>query len=347
MKKSHISKIVVCLMLVFLPSHSAHADIGQIIEYIIQQIGNNRYAAIVTATATRQGKVYVDGDPITSSTTGAAESAASKTTSYPGEQTVTFNIKSFPNPGYKVEWGWDEPDSRIVSHSTTDEGRTLLFGVKTSNVTGGGNAYRYNVSANFTLIQYNIYYEPGDHGSGSMSQSPYTIESAPSISQCTFTPGSGYIFDKWKVTSSTAGGWTNGDLLSGGQTLSAGRYGNVTLTAQWAVVPTADITIEVTGLKEGESAIFTVTKVKPETHLYTVSITGNSSGTSSVTIKSLETGFNYKVSPINAWTWTYDMDPNGGMVIGLGSSGATFEFEATKKSSAKKHDEKSNVNWRP
>ena len=67
------------------------------------------------------------------------------------------------------------------------------------------------------------------------------------------------------------------------------------------------ITIQKTGLAKAESAIFTVSKIvdKSSEKITSVILTGNGSGTPSVTVKGLTPGCSYEVKENDSWSWTY------------------------------------------
>ena len=84
-------------------------------------------------------------------------------------------------------------------------------------------------------ITYNV------DGGDSISAKTYNIRSTDTLPKPTKT---GYTFDGWKVT--TAGGnWTANAIVNNGTSLS-GKYGNVTLTAQWTI-NTSKLTVKPNG----------------------------------------------------------------------------------------------------
>lgn len=202
------------------------------------------------------------------------------------------------------------------------------------------------LQAKWTLNDYTITYAAGDHSTeGSTTATPYDIEHGFTLAANGYTPEAGWTFDKWKVTTAGSGpdgNWTLNSTYDEGQSIAAGKYGNVTMTAQWKEIPTADITINVTGLESDESAMFTVSNGGGV--LYTVVLSGSNP---SVTIKDLPTGVQYTVQATNGWSWAYGTPSPTSYVQNLDTSGLVANFAYSKNTSAKKHDEKSNVNWRP
>ena len=84
-------------------------------------------------------------------------------------------------------------------------------------------------------ITYNV------DGGDSISAKTYNIRSTDTLPKPTKT---GYTFDGWKVT--TAGGnWTANAIVNDGTSLT-GKYGNITLTAQWTV-NTSKLTVKPNG----------------------------------------------------------------------------------------------------
>ncbi len=157
----------------------------------------------------------------------------------------------------------------------------------------------------------------------------YDIESTKTLPTATKT---GSTFSGWKVTSAD-GNWALSQIIPAGLSL-AGKYGNVTLTAQWNII-FCPITISLSGLDAGDTAIFTISK--GGSVLYTVPVKSGSS----VTIQNMETG-EYTVAA-TGWSWTYTgLDAQTEDIET--AEGHTFSFTATKKTGVGKHDEDSNVN---
>ena len=90
--------------------------------------------------------------------------------------------------------------------------------------------------AQWTENQYTITYVNGngnaDSKVGYKITAEITIIAAPTYD--------GYVFVGWKVTTVTNGNWTSGDLYGAGAKIGSGKYGNVTLVAQWVYVKDAE-----------------------------------------------------------------------------------------------------------
>lgn len=293
---------------------------------------------VASVTPTGAGTVWVEGNE---KGYGETSNVAKINSEENPEVDIEYDfiVHAKPSDGYALT-GWLDDKGEYFrdeqGNIRKDNPITLTYSTASSNPT-------YEVKADFN-VPYTLHYDiNGAEIIAPIPDRTYSIASVFHLPERTFTKD-GYVFVGWKPTSDS-GNWTITEAFED-EALISGKYGDVTLQAQWEKNQPADITITVTGLNEGENAIFTVAKENTETPLYTVSLAGNSSGTSSVTIKSQKSGFRCQVRPINAWTWTYTMSPGEGMVKELGENGTTFEFEAKKISSVKEHDEKSNTNWR-
>ena len=84
------------------------------------------------------------------------------------------------------------------------------------------------LSAQWKVDSYTITYNT-DGGSAVAAQG-YDIEN--SITLAAAPTKAGYVFNGWKVTTA-AGNWTANETFTAGQNVGTGKYGNVTLTAQW------------------------------------------------------------------------------------------------------------------
>lgn len=153
----------------------------------------------------------------------------------------------------------------------------------------------------------------------------------------------GYKFKGWKVTEAATGGnWSTDDALYTGSLAPEGKYGDVTLTAQWEAIPKGDLKITVKGLEDGDNAVITV--VSETTGLehaeYTISV---QSSANTATIKNLYEG-SYTVTS-GGWQWKYtvsDTNPKTATVSKDVPAEVTFTLSA--KSDLPKHDESSKVN---
>lgn len=246
--------------------------------------------------------------------------------------TIEDSPRTLPNySGTKTAYTFDgwKPASNVGNWRTTE-----LFTAGSSFSGKWGNA---TLNTHWTPTTYNVTYIPGDGASLSGSDNPqsYDIECSKTVYSASKT---GATFLGWTVTSTESeSNWTPGQTISAGTSLN-GKYGDVTLTARWEG-QNADIIISVSGLENGESAIFNVSKGGAT--LYTVAL---NPGNTSVTIKNQEIG-SYTVTPAG-WSWSYSLTPATSTQT-IAAPNTTFSFSATRDTDAKKHDEKSNVNWRP
>ena len=118
--------------------------------------------------------------------------------------------------GWSVAWGTGENGGTLPSVSGTT--LTIL-----------GNTYgNIVVTATWTADSYDITYSLNSGNMTGDNPQSYTIEDV--VTLATATRG-GYTFGGWKYTAANAGGWEQNHVYTG--TLDAGKYGDVTLTAQW------------------------------------------------------------------------------------------------------------------
>lgn len=300
------------------------------------QVGNNDFGPNYTHPyRNKEHKIYAFFSPIKYYITYDAN-GGSVSPSTPQEYTIrsTDALRIPTRNGYTFA-GWEvvdyDPDDGNWDDGIAESPLDHKFG----NV---------GLQAQWTLNDYTISYAAGDHSTGgSTSATTYDIENGFSLASNGFTPATGWVFDKWKVTTAGSGpdgNWTLNSTYDEGESFTAGKFGNVTMTALWKTAA-ADITITVSGLQGDDSAIFTVSS--GGSVLYTVSV---SASKPSVTIKNLPIDVTYDVNPKHQWNWNYS-GTNVTESFSLGASGHTASFTYTKNTSAKKHDEKSNVNWRP
>lgn len=257
-----------------------------------------------------------------------------------GSQTeLDYNAQSTENLRdylFTAEPGYQFKDWKV----TVADGYWTPVG-KTYNTTNIPLSAKYGsatLTEEWSATNYNITYNAngGKVNNKSLQTDYYSIESNGTVRTAT---RAGHTFSGWRVTSiNTEGNWTLNQLIPAGTTLT-GKYGTVTLTAQWDL-NYGDLTIEVNGLQDGDSAMYNVSD-NNGTVLYTVVV---SASNPSVTIKELSAG-SYTISPKSQWnSWKYN-GTNATDTIDLDASGATFSVTYTPKSNVKKNDEKSNTNW--
>lgn len=304
---------------------------GSVWSSVIQfQVGNNDYGAYYSHPYREKDyQAYAFFSPIKYYITYDAN-GGSVSPSTPQEYTIrsTDPLRTPTKNGYTFN-GW-----KVTAVDESDGGWTLNGNAPSALNKNIGNV---SLKAQWTPTDYTISFSANGGSGTTPSSIPYTIESAAiTLPDCPYTR-SGYVFAGWKP-SSNVGSWTTSQTFANLASIPTGQYGNVTLVAQWE--KKANITITVTGLDNNESAMFTVSS--GGSVLYTVSLSGSNP---SVTIKDLPTGVNYTVKASSSWSWAYgDPDPTG-YTFGLGTSGYTANFTYSKNTSAKKHDEKINVNW--
>lgn len=323
-----------------------------IFSFAADALAANYYCAKVTASVVDRGPTgtLVYGGTVMVQDRGTDQSYSTSSTGLNGNyksifvaggDPVDITMKAKADNGYSFS-GWFTSATATDAESTN---ATFTKGFATGTSTGEGNAKQHYMFAKFSPIPYDITYAKGDHGSGTSTTQSVNIESDITLlSGSLFTPNDGYEFKEWKVTSlgSTNKKWAmNQTYDSTNLHIGTGYYSNnVTLTAQWKEMPHADIIISVSGLENGESAIFNV--IKGGVTLYTVAL---DSGNTSVTIKNQEID-SYTATPAG-WSWSYTLTPLTETTQTIASPSTTFSFSATRDTNAKKHDEKSNVNWRP
>lgn len=141
-------------------------------------------------------------------------------------------------------WTIGSTQSLLSAPATpTRNGYTYTFDGWYSAASGGtkiGNAgASYTVpSSNTTLfahwtetaVKYTITYD-SNGGSSVSSQDYYATTNLTLASASTKT---GHTFNGWKVTTAE-GNWSSGTTYTSAQNVGTGKYGNVTLTAQWTV----------------------------------------------------------------------------------------------------------------
>ena len=266
----------------------------------------NKYYAALTAivSPTGSGTVYVDGDNSVSA--GDTCTNVNYNTSY---RTYDLDVRDYVDA-------------------------TVNFTASTNNDT---HAATYTITAVFTPIHYTISFSANGGSGTNPSNIPYTIESTDkTFPACPYTKAD-YTFAGWKPHSNV-GNWSTSEFFEALTSVPTGKWGTVTLDAQWKEIEYVDITITVTGLEAGESTVFNVSK--GGSVIFTVAVSAESP---TVTIKSQEVG-DYTVTPAG-WNWTYTLSPSTALTKTISIDDHNFSFTASKNSSAKKHDEQINVNW--
>lgn len=305
-------------------------------------ISPNKYYAALTAivSPTGSGTVYVDGDnSVSAGDTCTNVKYNNNYRTYDWnirdyvDATVNFTATATPNTGYSFT-KWEKDGSQVSASSTYSADYAVS---KTESTNSDTHAATYTITAVFTPISYTISFSANGGSGTNPSNIPYTIESTDkTLPACPYTKAD-YTFAGWKPHSNV-GNWSKSELFEAMTSVPTGKWGNVTLDAQWKEIEYVDITITVTGLEAGESTVFNVSK--GGSVIFTVAVSAESP---TVTIKSQEVG-DYTVTPAG-WNWTYTLSPSTALTKTISIDDHNFSFTASKNSSAKKHDEQINVNW--
>ncbi len=163
-----------------------------------------------------------------------------------------------------------------------------------------------------TPTEYTITFIP--NGGTPFADLVYTVESEDELPVPVKT---GYDFAGWLVTSA-GGSWADGDTVAG-EAAVTGRFGNVTLTAQWTPkkYTITWITGNSTYTTEAEYDSIpddsTIDKSKPADAQYTYTFTGWSPTVSKVTGEATYTAQYSKVVNSYNVTWRYEIDETSGM----------------------------------
>ena len=123
------------------------------------------------------------------------------------------------------------PKSDYVVFDYTDSSNTAMVS-DYGKVSIANKGYELAVNGKTLILKatpYTITYNLNG-GSGVEKSQTYNIETNLTLYG---TPTrAGYKFDGWKVTTAS-GNWTNGTTFTASQNVGTGKYGNITLTAQW------------------------------------------------------------------------------------------------------------------
>ncbi len=161
------------------------------------------------------------------------------------------SVKNIPANGTLAGAYYNSSDAKLnitrTIPSTVPTRNGYTFKSWNTQANGSGTNYaagaRYTNSAQIDTLyaqwtenQYTITYVNGngnaDSKVGYKITAEITIIAAPTYD--------GYVFVGWKVTTVTNGNWTSGDLYGAGAKIGSGKYGNVTLVAQWVYVKDAE-----------------------------------------------------------------------------------------------------------
>ena len=175
----------------------------------------------------------------------------SQTLKYESNASGDTSVKNIPANGTLAGAYYNSSDATLnitrTIPSTVPTRNGYTFKSWNTQANGSGTNYaagaRYTNSAQTDILyaqwtenQYTITYVNGngnaDSKVGYKITAEITIIAAPTYD--------GYVFVGWKVTTVTNGNWTSGDLYGAGAKIGSGKYGNVTLVAQWVYVKDAE-----------------------------------------------------------------------------------------------------------
>lgn len=277
---------------------------------------------IVNVSPTGHGKVYAstqNATPDDNDYVAGASSAENGAERFIVNPTLTFYIFAKADPGYTLT-GWNTDNSSTATKSEgTDNPKKISFTASSDNIDSPTTKYYYAV---FNEKEYTITYQPNG-GSGGNSPTKYNISSTATLPAATY---SGNTFIGWKVTNANSeSNWNDGEVYPAGTSLN-GKYGNITLSAQWD----RSLCINVNGLDSGEQAIFSVSG---EGKTYTINM-----GNGTQKIKNVTQGQSYTVTP-TGWSYGYTVS-NSSLTQNINGK-TDFNFTFTPKQNRKKHAESS------
>ena len=240
--------------------------------------------------------------------------------------TITFN----ENGGSAVDDITHNIDSTATLPSTTRSGYTFA-GWKPSSTAGGWDAsvnYPAGTSVNgkyasITMVAqwnatpYTITFD--EAGGNAVSDINYTIESTATLPS---TAKAGYTFNGWKPETSV-GSWSNSQTYSAGTTLT-GKYGSVTMVAQWTV-QTYDIHYYDQG---GETFSGSFSGAYPTTHTY---------GTATTLVSPTKANYNFD-------GWFVNSACTGSPITTIGATSYTSDINLYAKWTINAHTVTINVN---
>ena len=222
---------------------------------------------------------------------------------------------------------FDIDDKSVTPPAVPDKpGYTGTWPVDTS--TAGDKT----IQPTYTPINYTIKFETD--GGTAIPDMTYTIESTDTLPAA--TGKTHHSFENWKVT--TAGGNWAADTAINGGTPVAGRYGDVTLTAQWTVslnytleeykyAPAGYKMLIVDAAGAGDGNVY---QYNGET-MYYISDANYKTGTSTAVFYTLVEESSFSIDKIAAAagtqaTITYNGDVNGDGTINIADANAVFQM---------------------
>ncbi|MCQ2604863.1 MAG: InlB B-repeat-containing protein [Spirochaetia bacterium] len=143
----------------------------------------------------------------------------------------------------------------------------------------------------------------------------------------------GKIFAGWKLETAT-GNW-DAETYSASQKIGTGKYGDITLVAQWEDgVRDLIIKKKISGGNANPNDRFIFTVTGPDGYSTRVTVAPDSS----VTIKGIKVG-DYTVKEETDWSFTYTSNPSSGVLTQNIGSNNIFEFTNTPKKDTPVHAE--------
>ncbi len=146
------------------------------------------------------------------------------TTTYTTGSTIIAATAAAP-VGY-VFAGW-----RVTSIGISGDTNWVIDTIYNNGQTISGKYGAATLTAQWTIAPYTITL---DANGGSVTSSVLAYNIVNNSSALPTPTRKGYIFTGWQPTS-TSGGWTTNDLFQAGDTVGAGKTGNITLQAQWII----------------------------------------------------------------------------------------------------------------
>jgi len=222
----------------------------------------------------------------------------------------------------------------------------LFFGWYTDAIRGikvGDDGASYTPTADVTLhahwapIKYTANFEMngGVAADGTPSSVEFNVEQSLTMPAEPYKMR--YTFSGWQPSAS--GNWSSSDLYPAETVIPAGKYGNVTFTAQYNELSKGNLTVSASGLANNDIAVCTIVSSVDGT-TYVVNLT---SSHNSVTLKNVYIG-SYTITS-KGWQFNYTLNgtaEKNATVTEGGNQVVTFEFQ--EKTGAPKHDSNFVVN---
>ena len=146
----------------------------------------------------------------------------SKGTASPASQNVDYgksgSIAFTANTGYLIDYIMDNGSKVDITNAAS-------YTYTASNVTSTRNVVAYTTPINYT-ITYNTV------GGSAVSTQNYNI--GTNVTLAAASTKTGYTFTKWNL-GTAVGNWSAGNY-NASQNIGTGKYGNITLTAQWDAI---------------------------------------------------------------------------------------------------------------